>query len=248
MKRSTAAICQAMLDIASVDDTVLYATPAATAALKAGKLDNARRILLERIDGFRSLEQVLAMSGDLTSVHRLLGDLMQTGLVKTAGAEEEDDWEETPPPTPAPAPVPPPKPAAKPAPAEAKKAAPAEPKKAAAPDKKKAAPPTAAPVVPAPPAPAATLAPEAEESEEEEPSELDNAKRLLLQECRHFLGPAAEKLRTRIEDSQSIEEIFDLIVKIREHVAKKFSEADSDEFLEQLIKGLSAARKKKNKK
>ncbi|MBI3716833.1 MAG: hypothetical protein HY255_12645 [Betaproteobacteria bacterium] len=267
MKKDTRSISKTLQDLAGVDDAVLYCSAKGLAALKAGKLDGANRTLMERIDGFRSVEQLLAMSGDLTSVHGVLGKLMAAGLVESISADDDDDFpaaEEA-----APAPAPPkavevakqkpvetPKPKAieapKPKAAETPKAKAAEaskpipdaapkpkPVEAAKPKPVEAAPakPKAAEVKPAPPEP-----------EEEELDELANAKLLLQHEAEQFLGASAEKLRARIDDSRSIEEIYDLIVKIRSHVARKTGDADSDKFLDQLIAGLAGARKKAKKK
>ena len=74
-------------------------------------------------------------------------------------------------------------------------------------------------------------------------SELDNAKQLLLEEAKLALGKGAEKLRTRIDACRSIEEIFDLIVKVQEHLTTS-GKADPEIFLDRLTNGLAAARKK----
>jgi len=266
MKKDTRSIGKALQDLAGVDDAVLYCSAKGLAALKAGKLDGANRTLMERIDGFRSIEQLLAMSGDLTSVHGVLGKLMAAGLVESISADDDDDFPvaEEAPPAPAPAPPKPvetPKPkaaeapkakpaeAAKPAPVAAAKPMPEtatkpKPVEAAKPKPAETAPPAkpkAAETKPAPPPPAP-------KPEEEELDELANAKLLLQQESEQFLGASAEKLRERIADVRSIEEIYDLIVKIRAHVARKTGDADSDKFLDQLIAGLAGARKKSKKK
>ena len=75
---------------------------------------------------------------------------------------------------------------------------------------------------------AAPAVPVVEEPEPVELSELDRAKQLLLHEAKNFLGPKAEKLRARIDSSQSIEQLYDLIVKIREKIMMS-DEGDSDE-------------------
>ena len=74
-------------------------------------------------------------------------------------------------------------------------------------------------------------------------SEIDNAKMLLLQEAKLALGKGAEKLRPRIDACQSIDEIFDLIVKVQEHLTAS-GKGDPDMFLDRLTSGLAAARKK----
>lgn len=239
MKKDTPNISKALLDLAGVDDAVLFTTAKGQAALKAGKLDGAQRVLLERIDGFRSVEQVLAMSGDLTSVHGVLGKLMASGHVNSISPVEDDEpapvpeaVEAAPPP---PEPPPPVKATAAPA---AKVPAAKAPPAANAPAQPQ---PAAVAKAPAAPAPAQAQKPAAPATAvEPELNELGNAKELLQREALHFLGASAEKLRERIEDVRSIEEIYDLIVKIRAHVSRKTGEADSDKFLEQLITGLAA--------
>ncbi len=192
MKTSSHKISQTLLELASFSDTVLHVTPKARASMKSAKLDSTQRSLLERVDGFRSLEQLLAMSGDLIAVHAALGRLIAAGLVATdLNAETED----------APAVA-----AAAPVPAGKPKAAPAAP----------------------------AIAP---------PSELENAKQLLMLEAKLALGKGAEKLRTRVEACRSIEEIYDLIVKVQEHLTET-GKANPDVFLERLSSGLATARKK----
>ena len=44
-------------------------------------MNPSQRRLLERIDGFRSVEQILAMSGDVIGVHAALGKLIAANLV-----------------------------------------------------------------------------------------------------------------------------------------------------------------------
>jgi hypothetical protein len=232
MKTSTANVKKALLDLASIDTAVLNVTPKAQAALKGKKLDHAERTLLERIDGFRSLEQLLAMSGDLTSVHAILGQLMVSGYAvsETPDDEEADVPFDVEPLAAEPVEVKP----------VAPKAASAKPV-AAKPGPVKAA--KAAPVTLA-------LAPDEPDADEPilavEPDGLDEvgrAKQLLLMEAKRFLGPGAEKLRSRIEQSQSIADVYDLIVKVREHITKT-GKGDPNVFLEDLITGLAFARKK----
>ena len=83
MENSVRKISKALLDLASMSDAVLHTTPKGQSALGNSKLDSAQKNLLERIDGFRSIDQVLAMSGDLFAVHAALGKLMALGLVTT---------------------------------------------------------------------------------------------------------------------------------------------------------------------
>ena len=187
MENTILRISKALLDVASASDVVLYATPKGSAALKGKKLENVERILLERIDGFRSIEQVLAMSGDLIGVHGALGKLMAAGYVTSATHHAVEA----------------------------------------------AVPVEAAPVaVPA----------EAHVAAKVEVDELDNAKRVLIAEVQHALGAGAAKLRPRIEACRSIEDIYDLIVKVQEHL-KTTGKADPDVFLDRLTAALAAARK-----
>ena len=83
MSNSTTDISKALLDLAAAAETVLYTTAKGRDAEKNPKLASAQRSLLERIDGFRSVEQLLAMSGDLIGVHAALGTLMASGCVST---------------------------------------------------------------------------------------------------------------------------------------------------------------------
>jgi len=62
-------------------------------------------------------------------------------------------------------------------------------------------------------------------------------------EAKLALGGGAAKLRPRIEACASIEEIYDLIVKIQEHLATT-GKSDPGEFLDRLSNDLAAARKK----
>lgn len=238
MENSVRKISKALLDLASVSDAVLYATPKAQNAIGSGKLDGTQKNLLDRIDGFRSIDQLLAMSGDLFAVHAALAKLMAAGLVTTdfkVTAGTEDSMENPPLPSVIAAPVP--------------AAAPVAKVTARAPVQPPAAKITSAPLVtstapkiaPPPSAPSKLTLPR--EDDDEPVSELDNAKLLLLREAKFALGKGAEKLRTRIEACKSIEEIFDLIVKVQEHLASS-GKADPDAFLDRLTTGLAAARKK----
>ena len=180
-------ISQALLDLASVADAVLFSTSMAQAALKDGKLESTQQSLLERIDGFRSMEQVLAMSGDLIGVHSALGKLMVSGYVTLTPH----------------------------AVAVIAAAASAEVK------------------------PAATVASAVTVA----PGDLENAKRLLLLEAKLVFGKGAATLRPRVEACRSIEEIYDLIVKVRQHLTTT-GKANPDVFLDRLTNGLATARKK----
>ena len=231
MENSIRKISKALLDLASVSDAVLHITPKGQSALGNAKLDGAQRSLLERIDGFRSIDQVLAMSGDLFAVHGALGKLMALGLVTTdftVGeiAEEVPELARA---------------AVVAAPTAARVAVP---KPAPLPAPKLA---TTAPapkvIVAAPTAAAKPIAVTVPDSDLGPMSEIDNAKMLLLQEAKLALGKGAEKLRPRIDACQSIDEIFDLIVKVQEHLTAS-GKGDPDMFLDRLTSGLAAARKK----
>lgn len=231
MENSIRKISKALLDLASVSDAVLHITPKGQSALGSAKLDGAQRSLLERIDGFRSIDQVLAMSGDLFAVHGALGKLMALGLVTTdfnVGeiAEEVPELARA---------------AVVAAPTAVRVAVP----KPAPPPAPKLA--TAAPapkvIVAAPTAAAKPIAVTVPDSDLGPMSEIDNAKMLLLQEAKLALGKGAEKLRPRIDACQSIDEIFDLIVKVQEHLTAS-GKGDPDMFLDRLTSGLAAARKK----
>ena len=205
MQSTVHKISKALLDLAGAADTVLHATPKARMALNGEKLDSTQRSLLERIDGFRSLEQLLAMSGDLIAVHAALGKLMAAGLVTPDSRAETDS---------------------------------AAPATAAPPAvENKVAPPTPAKKVPS------TTQENAKRLPKASSSELDNAKHLVLLETRMALGKGAEKLRPRVEACRSIEEIFDLIVKVREYLTTT-GMANPDVFLERLTTGLATARNK----
>jgi hypothetical protein len=194
MEKSVVRISKALLDLAAVSDAVLYATPMARTALTSAKLDSTQRNLLARIDGFRSLEQLLAISSDLVGVHAALGKLMAAGLVTTASKVDAE--------------------VAEPVNAERPEEEIKQPKRKAPPVQ------TEAPV-----------------------GELDNAKQLLLFEVKLALGKGAEKLRPRIQACSSIGEIYDLIVKIQQHL-KDTGKADPDVFLDRLTDDLAKARKK----
>ena len=188
MENSVPKISKALLDLASVSEALLYLTPKAHAALQGTKLDSAQRSLLERIDGFRSIEQVLAMSSDLIGVHGALGKLMASGYVTSEPLHVAE---------------------------------------------------AAAPVDVKPIA----IAEGVKKSVTVEPGELETAKRLLLQEAKLALGAMAAKLRPRIESCRSIEEIYDLIVKVQQHLAAT-GKANPDVFLDRLTNGLATARRK----
>ena len=236
MENNVRKISKALLDLASVSDAVLHITSKGQAVLGNAKLDSAQRNLLERIDGFRSIDQVLAMSGDLFAVHAALGKLMALGLVTTDYKVSE--LAEV-------AAVEPVRAALVEAPVAARANAPVTNAKPT-PVAPKAPIPVATPKAAAA-APAGFARPifiAAPDSDLGLLSELDNAKFLLLEEAKLALGKGAEKLRSRIEGCNSIEEIFDLIVKVQEHLNTS-GKGDPELFLDRLTTGLAAARKKK---
>jgi hypothetical protein len=252
MEHNLAKISKTLLDLSRFADVALFTTAKGRAALKTKDLDVAQRCLLDRIDGFRSLEQVLAISGDLIAVHSALGKLMALGFVTTDSAVGLGS-------APEPAPAPPPRPAASPTPVAVAKPAPrpeakAETKGAARPAASPAATPAPAPkpaaaaVVPlaakAKPPAAPAVARTAAAPLAGGSSELDRAKHLLLNESKLALGDAAAaRMQPRIEACRSIEEIYDLIVKVQQHLAKG-GKVDPDVFLDRLSQGLAAAREK----
>ena len=220
MDNSLLSISKALMDLAGAAETVLFATAKGRAAEKNSKLDSTQRSLMDRVDGFRSIEQLLAMSGDLIGVHAALGNLMVSGYVSTTARQEITTPVAASAPVVvavpvvakvvvAPAPSPPPA-AAKPPVARAKPPAPV-----------KAAVTTSTPAV---------------------DPELDNAKRVLAQEAKIVFGNNAAKLQPRIDGCRSIEDIYDLIVKFQQHLANS-GKANPDVFLDRLTKGLASARK-----
>lgn len=223
MENSVSRISKVLLDLSRVADVVLYPTRKGSSAAGGKELEPGQRRLLERIDGFRSLEQVLSMSGDIVGVHASLGKLIALGFVTTDAALINAD-------------------AAAPAKIDSveKVERPAKivPPPAAA--KVAAAPVGAKPLVAvkASPAPAAKpLSPAAQAAS----GEIENAKRLLLLEAKLALGAGAVKLTPRVVACTTIEEVYDLIVKFQQHLAKT-GKADPDVFLERLSKGLASVR------
>ena len=238
MENSVRKISKALLDLASVSDAVLHTTTKGQSALGNSTLDSAQRSLLGRIDGFRSIDQVLAMSGDLFAVHAALGKMMASGLITTDFKVGELAHEAAVEPTRA----------AAAAPIAARASTPAtvaKPAPSVAPSTSRMPAPVATPkaVVAAPTVVARSIVTVAPDSDLGPLSELENAKLLLLQEAKLALGKGAEKLRVRIDACQSIEEIFDLIVKVQEHLTAS-GKGDPAIFLDRLTTGLAAARKK----
>ncbi len=78
---SIAKISKALLDMSRFDDEVLHVTDMGIRALANAKLEPAQKCLMERIDGFRSMDQLFALSGDIVGVHGVLGKLLVTGYV-----------------------------------------------------------------------------------------------------------------------------------------------------------------------
>lgn len=222
MENSVSKISKALLDLSRVADEVLYPTRKGSGAANDKELSHGQRSLLERIDGFRSLEQVLAMSGDVIGAHAGLGKLLALGYVTCDPAMVNAQ------PAPSMAPAVPAKPqkaaVATPAPTAPRAPAPA-PAPAAASVKSKTA-----PVAPAktPAAPAAN-------------TEVESAKRLLLLEAKMALGAGAAKLVPHVQACTSIEQVYDLIVKFQQHLAQT-GKADPDVFLDRLSKGLATVR------
>ncbi len=234
MSNSTHNISKILMDLAGAAETVLYPTAKGRAAEKNPKLDSAQRSLLERIDGFRSLEQLLAMSGDLIGVHAALGTLLMTGCVSTDSKPQAD--------VPVVATEPPLVRAAAPAPAAVR--APAAAQIAPAPLAR-------AKVPAAVPAPTKVIAPVSKPIPISAPvaqsapvafTELDNAKRVLSHEAKMVFGNSASKVQPRIDACGSIEEIYDLIVKFQQHLTNT-GKANPDVFLDRLTKGIASARK-----
>lgn len=119
-----------------------------------------------------------------------------------------------------------PAPAAKPAPAKPVAAKPAvaaaPPAKPAVPPKPPAAPPSAA-------APKAAL------------TELAQAKALLRIEAGQLFGAKAQKVIEKVDACKSVEEIYDVIVKVQGLLAKT-GKGDPDVFLDRLTSGLQRIR------
>lgn len=214
MDNSVSKISKALLDLSRVADEVLYPTGKCSAAANDKELGHGQRNLLERIDGFRSLEQVLAMSGDVIGVHAALGKLLAMGYVTCDPSLVN----------------------AQPA-APAIPAPPAKPQKAAAPAAAQRAPaqPVVVPAKSTAGTPAKTLASPPVNAE------VESAKRLLLLEAKMVLGAGAAKLAPRVQACTSIEQVYDLIVKFQQHLAQT-GKADPDVFLERLSKGLATVR------
>lgn len=181
MSNNNAAIAKLFLDLSQVADSVLYPTARSRALAANQKLGAGQRALLERIDGFRSIDQLLSMSGDVVGVHATLGKWLAEGVVTTDAADVGEQ-------------------------------------------------PVAVRVAAGAAEPAAARS-----------GELESAKRLLMLEAKLLLGAGAGRLTPRIAACESIEQVYDLIVKFQEHLAKT-GKADPDVFLDRLSKGLAAVR------
>ncbi|MCY7389474.1 MAG: hypothetical protein LH481_15685 [Burkholderiales bacterium] len=78
---SIAKISKALLDMSRFDDEVLHVTDLGRSAFAAAKLEPAQQRLMERVDGFRSMDQLFALSGDIVGVHGVLGKLLVMGYI-----------------------------------------------------------------------------------------------------------------------------------------------------------------------
>ena len=252
---SVTKISKALLEMSRITDEVLYPTNSGLTALAGNKLDLGPRRLLERIDGFRSIDQILAMSGDVVNVFAALGKLLALGLISP-----DRDGVATAPEVEAAPPLPlveKPRVAAPARPVAAPASTPTRPTVAPAPTVMPAAAPIAnAPEgIPAVTRPIAPATPVTTSPVSAMPaiavkkillSELDVAKRLLTLEAQHLMGNSAARMQPRIEACRSIAEIYDLIVKFQRHLSRTGT-ANPDVFLDRLTRGLEAARKSKPK-
>lgn len=218
MDPSTAKICKALLDVARVAEVELHQTDKGRRALSEKLLDGDDFNLLERIDGVRSVEHLIAISDDVVNVHSVLGKLIAAGfaaaapgvvvveaVVEAAPAlpvlSESKVSMVVPLPTPAPEVVP-----------------------------------TVAPIAAARATSTALVSPAPID-------EVSIAKRLLSIEAKHLFGTSAARLMPKIDACKSIEEIYDIIVKFQEHLART-GKVDPDIFLDRLTKGLAEAKKR----
>ncbi|MBL8512636.1 MAG: hypothetical protein JNJ55_01490 [Betaproteobacteria bacterium] len=258
MNARVSKISKALLDISQCADVVLRVSNSGVIALRGKGISNSERCLMGRIDGFRSLEQILSISGDVIGLHATMGKLLALGMVVLEGDAEPQiaatpaPAQASPPPQPAkPAMVktaPTPAPAAQQPKATAKPTAPsaAKPAAPAASAKPVAAPPApkSIPVLQKPPVPSASAkpAPVAVPKAQGAQSELAQAKALLRVEAGYlFNGDKANKVVARIDACKNTEEIFDLIVKLQGLLAKT-GKVNPDVFLERLTSGLAKIR------
>lgn len=189
--------------MARIADSALHQTEKGRRALAEKLLDGDDFNVLERIDGIRSVEHLIAISDDVVNVHALLGQLLAagfaTGTAETVAAIAE-----------------PPAPPA-------------------------FATPVTLPEAMQPSEYAATVAPVPTRTVPVD--EVSIAKKLLVAEARHLFGGTAARLQPKIEACKSIEEIYDMIVKFQEHLAKT-GKVDPDVFLDRLSKGLAEAKRR----
>jgi hypothetical protein len=245
-------ISRALHDLAQASDAVLRVTGNGVAALRGKDLSNSERCLLEdRIDGFRSLEQVLSISGDLVGLHAALGKLVALGLVAVEGDAEIAEPVAAKPAKPAaaapvsPAPPQPPVPN-KPAIPVARVAA-TPPRTPTAPQPAPAAPLPAKAAVARTPTQATKSAPAAPAAKPSEAAkELAQAKALLRVEAGYLFGDKAPRVIARVYACKSVEEIFDVIVKLQGLLAKS-GKADPNVFIDRLTTGLSKLRDARQK-
>ncbi|MBL8519393.1 MAG: hypothetical protein JNK75_01865 [Betaproteobacteria bacterium] len=246
MNARVSKLSKTLLDLSQVADTVLRVGQSGAAALRGKSLSMAERCLLERIDGFRSVEQVLAISGDVVGVHAALGKLIALGMVVPEGEADRAPAAATPP-TDAPrtdAPRAAPANNAPPAPTPAlphhQRSVNIKPvvQKAAAPF---ASARTAAASPPSKPAPAPAVAKAGIPANPVASDELSRAKALLRTEAGYLFGTKASQVVARIDACRSIEQIYDLIVKLQGHLAKG-GKVDPGVFLERLSAGLAKIR------
>ena len=78
---SIAKISRALLEMSRFDDEVLHITDMGVRALAGANLEPAQKCLMERVDGFRSMDQLFALSGDIVGVHGVLGKLLVAGYI-----------------------------------------------------------------------------------------------------------------------------------------------------------------------
>lgn len=232
MDPGTAKICKALLDVARVAECELHQTDKGRRALAEKLLDGDDFNLLERIDGVRSVEHLLAISDDVVNVHSVLGKLIAAGFAATSpnAVVAEPAVDVAPVAVPKAAPPPAELVAETPKPAATPKVAPSVPQNLVADLVLAHAP---APAKSAPSAPRESAAVD----------EVSIAKRLLSIEAKHLFGTSAARLLPKIEACKTIEEIYDIIVKFQEHLAKT-GKVDPDVFLDRLTKGLAEAKKR----
>jgi hypothetical protein len=234
MDPSTAKICRALLDVARVAEVELHQTEKGKRALSEKLLDGDDFNLLERIDGVRSVEHLLAISDDVVNVHSVLGKLIAAGFAAAApgagvheviieSVEDSLDFAASNVSTGA----------------HASTSAPAVVSTMAPMPVAVHSTPAAVPApTPLPAVKTSTLPPQ--------PAPVDEvsiARRLLSIEAKHLFGASAARLLPKIEACKSIEEIYDIIVKFQQHLAKTGT-VDPDVFLDRLAKGLAEAKKR----